>query len=125
MGRKFYERLRESRSDNSSLAACIENVVDQLEKSSTTSDKPGMLLGKIQSGKTRAFVGIIAKAFDQGFDIAVVLTKGTKTLSEQTVSRIASDFKLFIDDDEVIVLDIMSLPGRLTKGELKRKVVLV
>ena len=37
----------------------------------TSSDRPGILLGKIQSGKTRAFLGVIAEAFDNGYDIAV------------------------------------------------------
>ena len=41
-------------------------------------DKPGLLLGKIQSGKTRAFVGVMALGFDKGIDICVILTKGTK-----------------------------------------------
>jgi excinuclease UvrABC helicase subunit UvrB len=84
----FYARLRESRGDDEALAACIDRLVKQLEDTSTSGDWPGMLLGKIQSGKTRAFVGVIARAFDRGFDDAVVFTKGTKTLSAQTVARL-------------------------------------
>jgi len=121
----FYARLRESRSDDDALSACIDRVVNQLEDTSTTSDKPGMLLGKIQSGKTRAFVGVIAHAFDHGFNIAVVLTKGTETLSAQTVARLTGDFREFIDEDEFLVFDIMQLPGKLTKSELRRKLVIV
>jgi len=89
----FYSRLRDARKDDDQLAACIERVVNQLEDTSTTGDRPGMLLGKIQSGKTRAFVGVIARAFDRGFDIAVVFTKGTKTLSAQTVARLRHDLR--------------------------------
>lgn len=121
----FYARLRNLRKDDDELAACIDRVVKQLENTATTSDRPGMLLGKIQSGKTRAFVGVIARAFDRGFDIAVVLTKGTKTLSAQTVARLTSDFNEFIEEDEVLVFDIMQPPGRLTKSELRRKLVIV
>ena len=84
-----------------------------------------MLLGKIQSGKTRAFVGAIAQAFDHDVDIALVLTKGTKTLSAQTVSRLSADFAEFIDEDQVMVLDIMRLPGKLTRAELGRTIVIV
>ncbi|HYW09452.1 MAG TPA: hypothetical protein VE913_21000, partial [Longimicrobium sp.] len=87
--------------------------------------KPGMLLGKIQSGKTRAFLGIIARAFDRDIDIAIVLTKGTKTLASQTVKRIGRDFKEFIDDDLVVLFDIMSAPEALTKSELRRKIIIV
>jgi hypothetical protein len=121
----FYAQLRDIRKDGAELAACIDRVVKQLEETATTGDSPGMLLGKIQSGKTRAFVGVIARAFDRGFDIAVVLTKGTKTLSAQTVARLASDFREFIDEDDFLVFDIMQPPGKLTKSEQRRKLVIV
>lgn len=122
---QFYERLRSYRNDDEKLAACINNVIDKLRNSATSGNRPGMLLGKIQSGKTRAFVGAIARAFDHGYDIALVLTKGTKTLSAQTVSRLSADFAELIADDELMVLDIMKLPGKLTRSELRRKIIVV
>ena len=121
----FYARLRAKRQDDSDLQNCVEAVVNHLEQADTSADRPGMLLGKIQSGKTRAFLGVVARAFDRGFDIALVLTKGTKTLARQTTRRIASDFKEFIDDEEVSVYDIMEMPERLTRSELRRKMVVV
>jgi hypothetical protein len=121
----LYARLRDSREDDDALAACIERVVNQLESTSTNGDRPGMLLGKIQSGKTRAFVGVIARSFDRGFDMAVVFTKGTKTLSAQTVARLRYDLREFIDEDEILVFDIMQQPGTLTKSEQRRKLVIV
>lgn len=121
----FYPRLKSFRNDDEALSSCIEEIVEELENASTTGDKPGMLLGKIQSGKTRGFVGVIAKAFDRGFDLAIVLTKGTKTLSAQTVRRLEGDFAEFIHDDEFLVVDIMNLPGTLRRSELRRKVVVV
>lgn len=121
----FYERLKSFRNDDDALAGCIDRVMHKLQNSTTSGSKPGMLLGKIQSGKTRAFVGTIARAFDHGYDIALVLTKGTKTLSAQTVSRLSADFAEFIADDELMVLDIMKLPGKLTRSELRRKIVIV
>ncbi len=124
-GSSFYNRLKISRTDDESLSSCIESIVDKLETATTSGSRPGMLLGKIQSGKTRGFVGVIASAFDRGFDIALVLTKGTKTLSAQTVRRLSSDFREFIDDDEIMVLDIMKLPAKLTRSELRRKIVIV
>jgi hypothetical protein len=82
----FYPRLRDRRGDDVELQDCIETVVNRLEQHQTSEDNPGMLLGKIQSGKTRGFLGVIAKAFDRGYDIALVFTKGTKTLATQTRS---------------------------------------
>ena len=120
----FYSRLRDLRNDDELLQGCIERVVDQLDHADDPS-RPGMLLGKIQSGKTRAFLGVVARAFDRDFDIAIVLTKGTKTLATQTVRRIGRDFKEFIENDEILLFDIMSTPDALTKAELRRKIVLV
>lgn len=120
----FYKRLCETQGYDASLRACIESVVSQLE-TAVEPDKPGMLLGKIQSGKTRAFLGVIGHAFDRDFDVAVVLTKGTKTLARQTVKRIGRDFRDFINDDLVMLFDIMSAPDELTKSELRRKIIIV
>lgn len=120
----FYERLCQAQGYDEQLRACIESVVSQLE-TAVDPEKPGMLLGKIQSGKTRAFLGVIGHAFDRDFDVAVVLTKGTKTLARQTVKRIGRDFKEFITDDLVLLFDIMSSPDELTKAELRRKIIIV
>jgi hypothetical protein len=121
----FYPRLGTKRQDTADLQECIETVVSKLKSLPTEDESPGMLLGKIQSGKTRGFVGIVALAFDEGFDLAIVLTKGTKTLSAQTVARLNSDFADFLQEDSFTVLDVMQLPGRLAGSELKRKIILV
>ncbi|WP_286798482.1 Z1 domain-containing protein [Pseudomonas sp. UBA4034] len=120
----FYGRLSAERNDNVLLTQCIHNVVAKLAASGTSMDQPGMLLGKIQSGKTGGFLGIIAKAFDEGYDISLVLTKGTKTLAQQTVSRISKDFKTFIDEEKIIIFDIMNLT-KLTRPDLKKKIIIV
>src|SRR5882757_9233407 len=105
--------------------ACILETVVNLLTNSTTTDKPGMLLGKIQSGKTRTFLGTIALAFDNGFDVAVVLTKGTNALARQTLSRLTHDFKQEIDADLLHVFDVMALPAPLAEYELQHKLILV
>ena len=107
-----------------SLVLKVRETVKKLAEAQTSTRKPGMLLGKIQSGKTRTFLGVIACSFDSGFDVAVVLTKGTISLAEQTIRRIRSDFNDFIEMDELQVHDIMSLPN-LTPYELSQKLVLV
>lgn len=121
----FYARLREKRQDSIPLQNCIETVVNRLDESQTSADRPGMLLGKIQSGKTMCFLGIITRAFDRGFDIALVFTKGTKTLARQTVRRISSDFKELIEDELMEVYDIMEMPEKMMRCELRRKIVIV
>lgn len=120
----FYERLAIRRGDDADLIQKIKETVQKLSDEQTDLHRPGMLLGRIQSGKTRAFLGIIACSFDIGFDVAVVLTKGTKSLARQTLARVKEDFREFITHDEVQVFDIMSLPA-LTPYELNQKLILI
>ncbi len=70
-------------------------------------------------------LALIARAFDRGFDAAVVFTKGTKTLSAQTVARLGHDLREFVEEDEVLVIDIMKQPGKLARSERRRKLVIV
>lgn len=106
----MYNDFIEMKDYSTDLQECIENTVDHLTSSRTNFNNPGMLLGKIQSGKTKTFIGIIALVFDRGYDICVIFTKGTKALAEQTLKRLDSEFFQFIENDEVKVYDIMSLP---------------
>jgi hypothetical protein len=120
----FYDELAAKRSDPPELREKIEEIVDQVEKQATSTKRPGILLGRVQSGKTRAFLGVIARAFDKGYDVAVILTKGTKSLAEQTLSRVKEDFRDFIAADQVDVFDILAVPD-LTRHELSRKLIFV
>lgn len=104
---------------------CIRETVSALLDTATTADHPGMLLGKIQSGKTKTFLAVTALAFDNGFDIAVILTKGTKALSEQTVTRVKKEFAEFVRGEQLQVFDVMALPGTLTPYELNQKLIFV
>ena len=51
-------------------------------------------------------------------------TKGTKSLAEQTLSRVKEDFREFIAADQVDVFDILDVPD-LTPYELNRKLIFV
>jgi hypothetical protein len=57
--------------------------------------------------------------------VTVILTKGTKTLAAQTVARLSADFGDEIDNDEILVFDIMKPPGRLIRGDLKKKLIII
>ena len=120
----FYDQLASKRGDPSELREKVEEVLEKLQTQATSTKRPGILLGRVQSGKTRAFLGVIARAFDRGYDVAVILTKGTKSLAEQTLSRVKEDFREFIAADQVEVLDILHVPD-LTPYELNRKLIFV
>lgn len=46
-----------------------------------------MLLGEVQSGKTRAFIGVMGLAYDNGIDVVILLTKNSNALARQTKQR--------------------------------------
>ena len=104
---------------------CAEETVAALLTTATTSDHPGMLLGKVQSGKTRTFISVLANAFDNGFDIAIVLSKNSRALIEQTAKRLNSEFSMFIEDGELEIYDIMHAPTAFGAFELESKLIFV
>ena len=119
---EFYNTLTANRHDSDDLKLCMEQTVQKLLENETDMNKPGMLLGKIQGGKTRAFIGIIALAFDNNYDVAIILTKGTKALARQTLARLKKDFHEFIVEYDAIKLyDILFMPENLPKYVLKQK----
>ena len=123
--REFCKYITIKRSDSDDLKSCIFETVEKLLVNNTDVHKPGMLLGKIQSGKTRAFIGVIALAFDNDYDIAIILTKGTKVLARQTYERLKKDFYEFYQEDKVEICDVMHLPQNYTGYELRKKLIIV
>lgn len=94
---------------------CVESTVAQLLETGEHADEPGLLLGKIQCGKTDTFEDIIGLAFDKGIDIAIVITKGTKALTNQTIMRMKKDYRWFKASDNLAprstinIYDIMAI----------------
>jgi hypothetical protein len=126
----FYAGFRAKKRDgnpayNAEDQACIERTVTKLFALSSDPSNPIVLLGKIQSGKTKAFLGIAALAFDNGYDIAVIFTKPTTALAKQTCKRVTKEFSEFIEGDQAKVYDILELPERLTQFELNQKLMFV
>ena len=102
----------------------IQRTVENLLRKQTSGDNPGMLLGMIQSGKTKTFLGVIALAADNGFDLFIVLTKGTRALTTQTYERLKKAFDTIVDLDDIRVFDIMTFP-KLTLREQRLPLVVV
>ena len=127
-GTTVYADFRARNNPSDELTECTEHTADALlapEIDAHEALKPVMLYGKIQSGKTRAFVGVMSIAFDRGIDIAVVYTKGTNALATQTVSRMKAEFANFKPDDNlnkqctIVAHDVLDLGAQmLTQYEL-------
>ncbi len=119
-GTGYDEKLREC--IETTCKYCIENLSMSGEEKV---NKPIMMLGKIQSGKTRAYTGLIALAFDNDFDMIFILTKNSKALINQTVSRMKKEFSEFIRKYEVVVSDIMKSNSRVSGYQLEQKNIIV
>lgn len=53
--------------------------------------RTGLALGKVQSGKTLSYTALIALAIDNGYRVSVVLSGTKKPLLEQTYARLVHD----------------------------------
>lgn len=122
----FYSSYKKANAGFSAATlGCAEKTIAALLTTATTSEKPGMLLGRVQSGKTRTFISALALAFDNGFDIAIVLSKNSRALLEQTIKRLSSEFSMFINDCELEIYDILHAPEKFGAFELESKLVFV
>ncbi|WP_026023143.1 Z1 domain-containing protein [Paenisporosarcina sp. TG20] len=121
----FFCTLKNKNNYDFASQKVIEQTVRNLKEVSTSSNKPGMLLGKIQSGKTRTFIGIMGLAYDNGYDLVIILTKNSNALTKQTFERLENEFENLIQEDEMAVFDIMSMPENLRNYELKKKMAIV
>ena len=111
---------------------CVESTVDQLLEEGPNAEEPGLLLGKIQCGKTDTFEDIIGLSFDKGVDIAIVITKGTKALVKQTIMRMKHDYRFFKASDRlsqrttINIYDVMELKKHgLKQAQTASKTVIV
>ncbi len=123
----YYKYITQKREDSESLKAIMQSVSKDLQTCKTDELKPGVLLGLIQSGKTRAFIGVIADCFDNGYDVAVVFTKNSVALAQQTIKRLKSEFEMPIERNRLFLWDIIKLqnPEQLTGYILSFKNIIV
>ena len=117
---KFYTGLTVGSDQNgeitysSELKECIEETGELCLKSLKDDEfRPIMMIGNIQSGKTRAFLGLMALCFDNEFDMTIILTKSSKALVKQTVSRMTDKFNQFHTGNatigDVVAQDILDM----------------
>ncbi len=131
--KKYYSTLTGDKSGNnkysSELKSCIEEAGKLcLDNLNYNKFAPIMMMGNIQSGKTRAFIGLMALCFDNGFDMTIILTKCSTALVKQTVSRMMAEFSCFKSNNatvgEIIAQDILDINFKgLSNMEEKEKKV--
>ena len=75
------------------VTAILNRMNDLLQVPENQNRVNGLVVGRVQSGKTRNYVGLMLKALDEGWNVFIVLTSANLPLAEQTQSRIEKDFE--------------------------------
>jgi hypothetical protein len=121
----YYESLSKERGDSSELQESVKECIESLEKQQD--ECPTLLWGQVQSGKTRAFTGVIASSFDHSYQIIIVLSKNSTLLTKQTTARLTHEFQQFVVKKEVEVHDIYNFPIQSLKQNqlLNKKIFIV
>ena len=83
----------DTRTENS-VKACLDRLDDVIDnRAVATARGNGLIVGRVQSGKTRNYIGLMLKAIDDGWNVIIVLTSAIESLAQQTRKRIVSEFK--------------------------------
>ena len=74
------------------VSATIARLEEVIESHACTSPRAnGLVVGRVQSGKTRNYIGLMLKAADEGWNVIIVLTSAIRSLALQTRNRIADE----------------------------------
>lgn len=65
-----------------------------VDPNKSANQSTGLVVGKIQSGKTMSFTALAALAHDNGFGLVIILAGVKTNLLEQTVSRLQGDLNI-------------------------------
>ena len=80
--------------DTRTPAAVMDTVgrVNEVIDADVTHRCNGLVVGRVQSGKTRNYIGLMLKAADEGWNVIIVLTSAIRSLALQTRNRIVEEF---------------------------------
>ena len=82
-------------------------------------EKHGIVIGKVQSGKTSNFIALTASAFDNKYNIAVILGGNKNNLLNQNANRIKKYFEN-VDDEKLVILTTNQNETLLQSDNIKR-----
>ncbi len=91
----------------------------------------GIVIGKVQSGKTSNFISVLALAFDNGYEIAVVIGGNTHDLTDQNYTRLKKSFNLDVEKLTILSTGGKNTPIKIDESEVQqfietgRKVIIV
>lgn len=122
----FIQTVSDYMEKNDFPLTSINNIVQNsveifshcVEVARNQTSNTGIIIGKVQSGKTSNFIALIAMAFDNGYNIAIVLGGNKNILLDQNKQRIKESFN--VDSDKLVVLDTNSNSDIIAEREIER-----
>ena len=108
--------------DDARTPAAVNATIDRLNEvldGRTASSSPhgnGLVVGRVQSGKTRNYIGLMLKAADEGWNVVIVLTSAIKSLALQTRNRIADEFANVGANNHQFVHELDFLSAKSSNG---------
>ena len=88
---KYLATIPKDKRTPAAVNATIGRVNEVLE-ADVTHRCNGLVVGRVQSGKTRNYIGLMLKAADEGWNVIIVLTSAIRSLALQTRNRIVEEF---------------------------------
>jgi hypothetical protein len=101
-----------------------DNAVDILSRCPNPVDenpigKTGIIIGKVQSGKTSNFIALSALAFDNGYGVNIILGGTKNNLLEQNFQRIKGYYRE-VDNERLVVLNTNQNKSLLNAEAIRR-----
>ena len=130
------EQLLQDDMPEDAVDTIFQNSVETLSQCPNPDDKKpngktGIIIGRVQSGKTSNFLSLVALAFDNGYDITVILGGNTNNLVDQNYERIKATFFKASKEKKVAILSSTTNVKLLNPKSIKqllddeKKVILV
>jgi hypothetical protein len=85
----------------SSVNENSSKILDKIKSFTENESSVGLIVGKVQSGKTSNIIGLAAKAFDQDFKIVIILFSDQNSLFNQNNERVKQAFNLCHNDVKI------------------------
>jgi hypothetical protein len=86
----FYQNVKKSMGENKGffeMKTSLDEIFKNFKQFLIQENKINILLvGKVQAGKTNAFLSLVANSFDHSTNVSIILTGIDKTLKNQTAN---------------------------------------
>ncbi len=102
---RYVRLLHDSRPDDAVNTEDVEHMREDVENTmkrindvcdsnvNSASRAYGLVVGRVQSGKTRNYIGLAIKAYSEGWNCVIVLTSNNTALALQTRNRMIDEFR--------------------------------